>query len=186
LFLVGMMGAGKSTVGKTLAYRLGKTFIDSDHEIEARTGVKIPVIFELEGESGFRAREHEVIDAVSQRSNIVLATGGGSVLDRRTREHLRTRGFTIYISSSVNELWLRTHNDRNRPLLQTHDPRARLAELLQLRDPLYRDVADMVVETGRPSVGKLVGQIVEELMTRPDCKSLFASLPQAEAAVKDG
>lgn len=177
IFLVGMMGAGKSTVGKVLANRLGKTFIDADHEIETRTGVKIPVIFDLEGEAGFRKREAEVIDDLTLRSDIVLATGGGAVMNEGSRHCLKTRGFTIYISSSVNELWQRTRHDRNRPMLQTRDPLRKLQELLQLREPLYREVADLVIETGRPSVSKLIGQILQELEARPECRSLIAALP---------
>ncbi len=181
IFLVGMMGAGKSTVGKVLASRLGKTFIDADHEIEARTGVKIPVIFDLEGETGFRKREAEVIDDLTQLSDIVLATGGGAVMDIGSRNCLRTRGFTIYISSSVNELWQRTRHDRNRPMLQTRDPLRKLQELLQLREPLYREVADLVIETGRPSVSKLIGQILQELEVRPECKGLLSTMPNETA-----
>ena len=177
IFLVGMMGAGKSTVGKLLARRLGMSFFDADHEIEARTGVKIPVIFEVEGEAGFRKRECEVVDALTQGSNVVVATGGGAVLDAGTRAHLKSRGFTIYLSSSVQELWQRTRNDRGRPMLQTQDPYARLQHLMQLREPLYTEVAHMVIETGRPSVGKLVERIIRELAARPECGKLISSMP---------
>jgi shikimate kinase len=176
VFLVGMMGAGKSTVGKVLAQRLGKTYIDADHELETRTGVKIPVIFELEGEAGFRKREAELIDHLTQRSNIVLATGGGAVMDTASRSHLKARGFTIYISSTAQELWQRTRKDRNRPMLQTRDPLRKLQELLILREPLYREVADMVIETGRPSVSKLIGEILQELAVRPECAVLVSGL----------
>lgn len=161
IFLVGLMGAGKTSVGRQLAARLGKTFVDSDHEIEARTGTTIPVIFEVEGEAGFRRREAEVIDELTQQSGIVLATGGGAVLDAATRAHLKSRGLTIYLSAKVVDLWYRTRNDRNRPLLDCGDPRQRLENLLALRDPLYREVADLVVETGRPSVNHLSASIVE-------------------------
>src|SRR4249920_402227 len=139
IFLVGMMGAGKTSVGKMLARNLGKTFHDSDQVIESRTGVKIPVIFELEGEAGFRAREAAVIEELSALDNVVLATGGGAVLNQRNRELLKTRGAVVYLRASVNELWSRTRHDRNRPLLQTQDPYARLCELHAQRDPLYRE-----------------------------------------------
>src|SRR6185503_4675565 len=136
IFLVGMMGAGKSSVGKLLARHLGKTFYDSDHVIESRTGVKIPIIFELEGEAGFRAREAAVIEELSALDDVVLATGGGAVLNPRNRELLKARGIVVYLRASVNELWSRTRHDRNRPLLQTQDPYARLCELHAQRDPL--------------------------------------------------
>ena len=157
------MGAGQSSVGRQLALRLDKTCVDADHEIEARTGPTIPVIFEVEGEAGFRRREAEVIDELTQRTGIVLATGGGAVHDAATREHLKNRGLTIYLSAKVIDLWHRTHKDRNRPLLDCGDPRRRLEGLLALRDPLYREVADLIVETGRPSVNQLSATIVEML-----------------------
>lgn len=163
IFLVGMMGAGKSAVGRQLAARLDRTFFDTDHEIEARTGVSIPVIFDIEGEDGFRKREEHVIDELSQRSGLVLATGGGAILCASTRLRLKERGFTIYLHAKVSELWHRTKNDRHRPLLACTDPKQRLEELLEARDPLYREVADLVVETGRPSVTRLVASIAERL-----------------------
>lgn len=163
IFLVGLMGAGKSTVGRQLALRLGKTFVDTDHEIEARTGASIPVIFDVEGEAGFRKREAEMIDELTRRSGIVLATGGGAVHDADTRARLKSRGLTIYLYAKVADLWHRTKNDRNRPLLACDDPKQRLEDLLLLRDPLYREVADIVVETGRPSVSRMTASIVEML-----------------------
>ena len=166
IFLVGLMGAGKTSVGRQLAVRLGKTFVDADHEIEARTGTSIPVIFEVEGEAGFRRREAEVIDELTQRTGIVLATGGGAVHDAATRARLKSRGMTIYLSANVIDLWHRTRNDRNRPLLDCADPKKRLEDLLALRDPLYREVADLVVETGRPSVNRLSATIVEMLVRK--------------------
>lgn len=148
VFLVGLMGAGKSTIGRHLAKSLGLEFVDSDHEIERRTGASIPLIFDVEGENGFRQREKKIIDELTQREGIVLATGGGVVLDHDNRTWLRERGRVIYLFATVGQLLARTAKDRNRPLLQTPDPRARLQELLQNRDALYREVADMVVDTG--------------------------------------
>ncbi|MEJ2653359.1 MAG: shikimate kinase AroK [Gammaproteobacteria bacterium] len=142
------MGAGKSTIGRHLAKSLGMEFVDSDHELERRTGASIPLIFDVEGEAGFRQREKKLIDELTQRTRIVLATGGGVVLDPDNRAWLRERGRVIYLYATVEQLLTRTAKDRNRPLLQTADPRARLQELLQARDPLYREVADVVVDTG--------------------------------------
>ncbi len=163
IFLVGMMGAGKSAVGRQLAARLGLRFVDTDHEIQSRTGVTIPVIFEVEGEAGFRRREEAVIDELSTSEGTVFATGGGAILSASTRARLKQRGFTIYLHAKVHDLLQRTRNDRNRPLLQCVDPRSRLEALLTEREPLYREVADLVVETGRPSVGRLVDCIEREL-----------------------
>lgn len=166
VFLVGLMGAGKTSVGKMLAKRLGKTFHDSDHVIEARTGVRIPVIFEIEGEAGFRAREAAVIDELTALDNIVLATGGGAVLAPANREALRARGTVVYLRASVDELWNRTRHDRNRPLLQTEDPRGRLAQLHEQRDPLYREVAHIVLDTGTQSLKSLIGRLEASLARR--------------------
>jgi shikimate kinase len=163
IFLVGLMGAGKTTVGRHLAKHYGKAFRDSDHEIEARCGVKIPVIFELEGEAGFRAREEAVIDELSQEHGIVLATGGGAVLSAATRERLKARGIVVYLRGTPEHLYARTRHDRNRPLLQTADPLARLRELYRQRDPLYREVADIVVETGRQSVSLMTRMLLGKL-----------------------
>jgi len=157
------MGAGKTTVGRQLAKRLGKAFHDSDREIEIRTGVDIAIIFDIEGEAGFRKREAEVIEQLTALDNIVLATGGGVVLDPRNRENLKTRGFVVYLHAAPQELWLRTRNDKSRPLLQEGDPRERLAQLYAVRDPLYRDTADMVIDTGRQSVSALLSQVLAKL-----------------------
>lgn len=159
IFLVGLMGAGKSTVGRLLAREFGLTFVDSDHEIEARNGVPIATIFELEGEAGFRARERKVIEELTCRDHIVLATGGGAIIDPDNRRDLGGRGFVVYLHARPESLFVRLRNDRARPLLQTADPRARLVELYDERDPWYREVADLVVETGRQSAGKLARQI---------------------------
>jgi shikimate kinase len=163
LFLVGLMGAGKTTVGRALARRLGKTFYDSDREIEARTGVRVAHIFEIEGEDGFRKREAETIERLTALDDIVLATGGGAVLDPANRERLRARGFVIYLHAQPRELWQRTRHDRTRPLLQNVDPRQRLEQLYAARDPLYRETADAVVETGRQGVTLLVAQALVKL-----------------------
>lgn len=163
IFFVGLMGAGKTTVGRVLAKALNKTFYDTDHEIERRTGVRIPVIFELEGESGFRKREIAMIDELTQTNNIVLATGGGAVLAEENRINLKKNGTVIYLRANVHELWVRTRNDKNRPLLQNADPRQRLEQLFSERDPLYREVATHVVDTGGQPVSAIVHQI-EELL----------------------
>jgi shikimate kinase len=163
VFLIGLMGAGKTTVGRALARRLDRPFFDSDHEIVARTGVHIPLIFEVEGEDGFRAREAQVIDELSQRSGIVMATGGGAVLRPENRDCLTSRGLVIYLRANPHELWLRTRRDKNRPLLQTEDPRARLEALYHERDPLYRECAHVVIDTGRPSINSLVSMILVHL-----------------------
>lgn len=163
IFLVGLMGAGKSSVGKALAKRLRKAFYDTDQEIERATGVRIPVIFEIEGEAGFRKRESRVLAELVQRRNIVLATGGGAVLSEQNRELLCTNGTVIYLRARVHELWQRTRHDRNRPLLQSGDPLAKLQELFAQRDPLYHEVADIIIDTGNQSVGSLAQKIELEL-----------------------
>jgi shikimate kinase len=163
IFLVGLMGAGKTTIGRALAKRLDKQFIDSDHEIEARTGASIPLIFEIEGEASFRHREAEVIRDLTAQRNIVLATGGGAILKPESREYLKARGTVIYLRASVNSILQRTGHDKNRPLLQTADPRAKLEQLAQEREPFYLEVADFVVETGRPNVQLLVNTILGQL-----------------------
>ena len=157
------MGAGKTSVGKTLARRLDKVFLDSDLEIERATGVKVPVIFEIEGESGFRVRESRMLEELVQRRNIVLATGGGAVLSGVNRELLRKNGTVVYLRAAVDDLWLRTRHDKNRPLLPTPDPRATLQQLFSERDPLYREVADIVVDTGSQSVGSLAHKLEKQL-----------------------
>lgn len=163
IILVGLMGAGKTSVGKTLAKMLGKAFYDSDHEIERATGVRIPVIFEIEGEAGFRAREHKMIAVLVAQENIVLATGGGAVLSADNRQLLKSGGTVVYLRAPVKSLLRRTQRDRTRPLLQVPDPAAKLQELYTLRDPLYHEVAHLIMDTGNQSVRNLAGQIAAKL-----------------------
>ena len=160
LFFIGFMGAGKTTVGRAVAQMLGRPFFDTDHEIEARCGVRIATIFELEGEEGFRQRESRMLDELTRRSGIVLATGGGAVLRPENREMLRTRGRVIYLDATLAELWRRTRRNRNRPLLQTENPRARLEALFCERDPLYREVAHVVM----PAHGGSIAQAAESVL----------------------
>lgn len=159
IFLVGPMGAGKSTVGRQLSRALKKQFIDSDKAIEERTGASISLIFDLEGEEGFRRREQAVIEELTALDDIVLATGGGAVLAEVNRSNLMSRGFVVYLSAPVDLLIERTARDRLRPLLRTDDPAARVAELLAERDPIYRQVADAVVHTDRRSARHVVKEI---------------------------
>jgi len=166
IYLVGMMGAGKTTIGRQLARRLGMRFVDCDHEIEARTGVKIPLIFELEGEAGFRRRESQVLKELAQEQGIVLATGGGAVLDPQSRKILSDNGLVIYIRVLPQALWERTRHDKNRPLLQVEDPKARIEQLFEQRDPLYREVAVITVEGGRAGPGNVVQQLELEIRQR--------------------
>lgn len=158
-----MMGAGKSTVGRVLARRLKWRFIDSDHEIERRCGVKIPVIFEIEGEAGFRARETQIIAELTALEGVVLATGGGVVLSEVNRRHLGAQGTVVYLWARPEHLFERVRQDKNRPLLATADPMTRLQELYTERDPLYRSVADLVIETGTQSVQALTRDLLERL-----------------------
>ncbi len=163
IFLVGPMGAGKTTIGKQLAKGLGWAFIDSDHEIEKRTGVRIPVIFDIEGEDGFRRREKEMIDELTQASKTVLATGGGAVLDEANRLNLRQRGTVIYLRATAEHLFNRTRRDRGRPLLQTENPKQKIIELLAHRDPLYQGVADIIIDTGEDNIKSVVRHLQAEL-----------------------
>ena len=161
--LIGMMGAGKTSVGRRLAHRLGRAFVDADRELEARCGVSVATIFELEGEDGFRQREAALIDELTARPGLVLATGGGAVLRAENRACLRERAFVVYLRTSPHEVWLRTRRDRSRPLLQTANPRARIAELMALRDPLYRETAGITIDTGRQPIDQVVAAIIGRL-----------------------
>jgi shikimate kinase len=166
IFLVGMMGAGKTTVGRLLARRLKLRFVDSDREIESRCGVKIPVIFEIEGEAGFRAREAQVIAELAALDGVVLATGGGVVIAEANRRLLAARGTVIYLCARPEDLYERVRHDRNRPLLATADPLARLRQLYAERDPLYRSIADVVVDTGKQGVAALARDLLGKLGER--------------------
>jgi shikimate kinase len=160
IILVGPMGAGKTTIGKQLAQQLGREFYDSDRVIEEHTGVNIPLIFELEGEAGFRKREKNILAELVQKNDIVLATGGGIVLDPENRELLSKSGYVIYLNAPLNQLINRTSKDKNRPLLQTDDPHKKLAEILDVRDPLYREVADEIIKTDVSPVRNVVKKII--------------------------
>jgi shikimate kinase/3-dehydroquinate synthase len=163
IYLVGLMGSGKTTIGRALAKKLNKTFIDSDHEIEARTGVSISVIFEIEGEASFRQRETDAIRDICQQENIVLATGGGAILNAQSRQLLHSTGTVIYLCAGINSILHRTRNDKKRPLLQTENPRKKLEELEKIRDPLYREIAHIVLETVHPQMQTLVQVILDKL-----------------------
>ena len=163
IFLVGMMGAGKTTIGRALAQRLALPFVDTDRLLVERTGVPVATIFEIEGEPGFRRRESATLAEVASGPRRVIATGGGAVLDEGNRALMREHGTVIYLRARLESLWERTRHDSSRPLLATADPRARLAELLEQRDPLYREVAHLIVDTGAQSAASLVGRIVTAL-----------------------
>jgi shikimate kinase len=163
IFLVGPMGAGKTTIGRHLATLLHRRFVDVDHEIEKRTGVTIPVIFEIEGEAGFRRRESTLVDELSRDEGIVLATGGGAVLMEENRRVLKERGTVVYLQADIETLVERTRRDRNRPLLQTEDPRGKIEELLRQREPIYREVADVVVDTGQRAPSSVARDVAMRL-----------------------
>lgn len=163
LFLVGPMGAGKSTIGRLLAAELQRDFVDSDHEIQARCGADIPWIFDIEGEAGFREREMQIIDELTQRSEIVLATGGGAVMNEHNRRALRERGTVIYLYATVEQQLRRTAKDRNRPLLRNDDPQAVLRGLFEVRDPLYRATADLIVRTDRRGPATVINDILRRV-----------------------
>jgi shikimate kinase len=181
IFLVGMMGAGKTSVGKFLARRLAKTFHDCDQEIERATGVKVAVIFEIEGEAGFRAREAKTLAELVRLRDIVLATGGGAVLSADNRRLLAENGTVVYLRGAPGDLWNRTRHDRNRPLLQTADPLARLEQLHAERDPLYREIADVILDTGSQSVGGLAHRLEQQLV-----KHLSGRVEREKAPARTG
>jgi shikimate kinase len=166
IYLVGMMGAGKTTVGRHLAKRFGRRFVDADHEIEARTGVSIPTIFEIEGEAGFRRREASAIAELSREHDLVMATGGGAVLDADNRSVLAASGLVVYLNAPPAMLYERTRHDRNRPLLRVPDPRRKLEEIHAVRDPLYREVAHVVVDAMGGSAAALAAAVEAEIRSR--------------------
>jgi len=165
IFLIGPMGAGKSTIGRQLAEALSFRFEDSDHEIQRRTGVDISTIFEYEGEEGFRNREQQAIAELTNQEGIVLATGGGAILREASRQNLAARGVVIYLQCSPEQQFSRTNRDRNRPLLQTEDPLERLRQLMDEREPFYRQVADLIVSTEKRGTASVVKEIRRRLET---------------------
>lgn len=170
IFLVGMMGAGKTTIGRQLARSLNRSFTDLDHELEARCGVRIADIFDIEGEEGFRKREAAALDACTRQPRLVLATGGGAILLSENRTHLKARGLVVYLRASAEELFKRVAKDKSRPLLQTENPRQRLAELLARREPLYEEVADIVFDTGSAPISAAVRDLATELLNKCEVK----------------
>jgi len=162
IFLIGMPASGKSTVGRHLARAAGLRFVDCDRELESRAGVSIPQIFEAEGEPAFRRRESQLLDELSRLPGLVLATGGGVVLDPANREHLRERGFAIYLEASVDEILRRTRSDTSRPLLRTSDPRVRIEALLAEREPLYRSIAHCTFHSGSNHPRRLAARMLAD------------------------
>jgi shikimate kinase len=171
IFLVGMMGAGKSTIGRLLADAIGFESSDADRELEARSGVSIPTIFEIEGEAAFRRREAALLDELSQLPRIVLATGGGAVLDASTRQRLRERGLVIYLRATADEVFRRTRRDKSRPLLQTENPRERIEQLLAEREPLYAETAHLTFQSAASNPKRLV----ERLVAHTDVQALLSA-----------
>lgn len=164
IYLVGPMGAGKTTIGRRIAEIKSMQFVDSDHEVEKRTGVDISFIFDMEGEEGFRKREHKMIAELCEHTNTVMATGGGAILTRDTRDLLSARGVVVYLETSLEQQLARTHHADNRPLLEgSEDVEGTLTQIQEERDPLYRGIADLVVPTGDQHARKLARQIVEQL-----------------------
>jgi shikimate kinase len=164
IFLIGPMGAGKSTIGREIADRLHLEFFDSDQEIERRTGADIAWVFDLEGEEGFRRREETVIEDLSEKQGIVLATGGGSVISTNVRNHLSARGIVVYLETTIDKQVARTQRDRRRPLLQTsEEPRTVLENLAVERNPLYEEIADVIVQTDDQSAKVVAHKIIEKL-----------------------
>lgn len=163
VFLVGPMGVGKTTIGRVLADQLHQEFFDSDREIEASTGADIPWIFDVEGESGFRLREQRMLHQLTLKSNIILATGGGAVLAEENRRNLMERGIVVYLRASIKQQVERTSRDKNRPLLQTPNPELKIRELMKIRDPLYIEVADIVIDTNRRNPRSVGLEIIRQL-----------------------
>ena len=171
IFLIGMMGSGKSTVGRALAQRLDRPFVDTDKVLVERTGVPVATIFEIEGEDGFRRRESGVLAELAQGNGHVVATGGGAVLAAENRDLIRSGGTVVYLRARLEHLWERTRHDSSRPLLATADPRATLGALLEARDPIYREVAHIIVDTGTQSASTLVSRLVAALRRHEEEKT---------------
>lgn len=159
LILVGPMGAGKTTVGRQLAHKLGYKFVDTDHLIEEKSGADIPWIFDVEGEGGFRARESSALDDLKDETQCVIATGGGIVMTPENHPRLKGLGAVVYLSASIEQLWARTSKDKKRPLLQVDDPKARIEQLVEMRGPIYSSLADLVVQTDGRSSRNVVQKI---------------------------
>ncbi len=176
IFLVGMMGSGKTTIGRSLANYTGKTFVDSDHEIQERTGVKIPVIFDIEGETGFRRRETEVLQELVKMDNVVLATGGGAILSENNRDLLKRHGTVVYLRAAVIDLQRRTRHDKNRPLLQTKNLHAKLTQLLAERDEFYREAAHLVIDSSSQGVRNLVNKLAQQLVVYKKKKEMMQTI----------
>ena len=166
IYLIGLMGAGKSTAGRLLAQTMGREFYDSDDEIVKRTGASIPTIFEIEGEAGFREREQRMIAELCAKKSVILGTGGGAILREANREALKNTGWVVYLSTSPERLINRTRYDKNRPLLQTANPLYVLTQLYEVRHPIYQDLADIVITTGAGHVTHVVAHIIEQLIAR--------------------
>ena len=177
VYLIGPMGVGKSTIGRLLASQLDRPFFDSDREIEFVTGADIPWIFDVEGEKGFRIREARMIDTLTQRKGIILATGGGAILDANSRRFLHSRGTVVYLRASVAQQLERTGKDKNRPLLQTENPLAKIKELIKIREPLYHETAHLIIDTSRKSPRSVSMDITRKL------QALWES--QAQAVVDE-
>lgn len=175
IFLVGMMGAGKSTVGVRLARRLDRVFVDADRALEERLGVSVQTIFAVEGEEGFRRREAQFLEEMTAQPGLVLATGGGAVLSPTNRELLKARGKVVYLQASPGDLWQRLRRDRQRPLLKTANPRERIYQLCQERDALYKEVATHIVTTSRQPIDQIVDEVVRRLSEEALAQTLPAS-----------
>ena len=180
IILIGLMGAGKSTIGRSLAKRLKKEFYDSDRVIEERTGVDIATIFEIEGEDGFRSREAQVIEELCQLENIVLATGGGSILRQENRENMKKYGQVIYLSTTAELLYSRIKHDKSRPLMQTSNPLDTLKKLLDIREPFYREIADLNITTGRQKANLIVKRVEDALKKAAKSKNINKDQTKSE------
>ena len=180
VFLVGPMGVGKTTIGRALADQMQLEFFDSDKEIEASTGADIPWIFDVEGEQGFRERELRMIDMLSKRKQLVLATGGGAILSKKTRKRLKKRGLVVYLRASIKQQVERTPRDKNRPLLRTENPEETIIKLMAQREPLYLEVAHIMVDTNRRNPRSVSAEIMRQI------RMLQADESSAEGMGSDG